>query len=74
MSQFDISKDPEFIHAMKLLSNLAEDGGLDMITVNESEIHSLMLSLEKADLSFQTMTQVRDQIFAAYQEMIGIEV
>jgi len=74
MRDFDISKDPEFIEALKHISNMAEDGELDMISINESEIHSLMLSLEKADLSFQTMTQVRDQIFAAYQEMLSIEV
>ena len=42
--------------------------------VDPAVIHSAMNALEKADLSFQTMTQVRNKILAAYQEVMAIQV
>jgi flagellar hook-basal body complex protein FliE len=36
---------------------------------NGSDLHSAMIAVEKADLSFQLMLQVRNKIVAAYQEI-----
>ena len=33
------------------------------------DVHSAMIAVEKADLSFQLMMQVRSKIVAAYQEI-----
>jgi len=33
------------------------------------DVHSAMIAVEKADLSFQLMLQVRNKIVAAYQEI-----
>ena len=33
------------------------------------DLHSAMIAVEKADLSFQLMLQVRNKIVAAYQEI-----
>jgi flagellar hook-basal body complex protein FliE len=33
------------------------------------DVHSAMIAVEKADLSFQLMMQVRNKIVAAYQEI-----
>jgi flagellar hook-basal body complex protein FliE len=41
---------------------------------NESDLHSVMIALEKADLSFQVMMQVRNKIVQAYQEMMKTQV
>ncbi len=41
---------------------------------NEADLHSVMISLEKADLSFQTMMQVRNKIIQAYQEIMKAQV
>jgi flagellar hook-basal body complex protein FliE len=40
---------------------LLQGGGMD--------VHSAMIAVEKADLSFQLMMQVRNKIVAAYQEI-----
>jgi flagellar hook-basal body complex protein FliE len=40
----------------------------------ESDLHSVMISLEKADLSFQVMMQVRNKIVQAYQEIMRTQV
>ncbi|SRR6266566_9551034 len=41
---------------------------------NESDLHSVMIALEKADLSFQVMMQVRNKIVQAYQELMKSQV
>jgi flagellar hook-basal body complex protein FliE len=36
---------------------------------NGTDVHNAMIAVEKADLSFQLMMQVRNKIVAAYQEI-----
>src|SRR6266849_11165258 len=45
-------------------------GELQKFLSNESDLHSVMIALEKADLSFQTMMQVRNKIVQSYQEIM----
>jgi flagellar hook-basal body complex protein FliE len=47
--------------AEQKVSALLEGNGLD--------VHSAMIAVEKADLSFQLMMQVRNKIVQAYQEV-----
>ena len=49
-------------------------GELQKFLSNESDLHSVMISLEKADLSFQMMMQVRNKIVSAYQELMKSQV
>src|SRR5262245_64682306 len=49
-------------------------GELQKFLSNESDLHSVMTSLEKADLSFQLMMQVRNKIVSAYQEIMKSQV
>ena len=39
---------------------------------NGQDLHSAMIAVEKADLSFQLMMQVRNKIIAAYQTISQI--
>jgi flagellar hook-basal body complex protein FliE len=41
---------------------------------NDSDLHSVMIALEKADISFQMMMQVRNKIVSAYQEIMKTQV
>jgi flagellar hook-basal body complex protein FliE len=41
----------------------------EVIQGNGADLHSAMIAVEKADLSFQLMLQVRNKIVAAYQEV-----
>jgi flagellar hook-basal body complex protein FliE len=52
----------------------SSQGELQKFLSNESDLHSVMISLEKADLSFQTMMQVRNKIVQAYQEIMKSQV
>lgn len=40
----------------------------------KSDLQDVMLSLQKASLSFQTMLQVRNKLVSAYQEVMNIQV
>ena len=50
------------------------EGELQKFMSNDSDLHSVMISLEKADLSFQVMMQVRNKIVQAYQEIMKSQV
>jgi flagellar hook-basal body complex protein FliE len=52
----------------------SSQGELQKYLGNESDLHSVMISLEKADLSFQMMMQVRNKIVQAYQEIMKSQV
>ena len=40
-----------------------------MLAGNGTEVHDAMISVQKADLSFQLMLQVRNKVVQAYQEI-----
>ena len=46
----------------------------DLATGKTSNVHETMIALEKADVSFHLMMQVRGKILDAYKEVIKIPV
>jgi flagellar hook-basal body complex protein FliE len=51
------------------LSSQAETKVAGVLTGNGTDVHSALIAVEKADLSFQLMMQVRNKIVSAYQEI-----
>jgi len=51
------------------LQSAAETKVSALLEGNGMDVHSAMIAVEKADLSFQLMMQVRNKIVAAYQEI-----
>ena len=45
----------------------------DLVTGKGEDIHSAMAAVEKADLSFQLVMQVRNKIVQAYQQVSQIQ-
>ena len=45
----------------------------DLLEGKGTDVHSAMIAVEKADLSFQLMMQVRNKIVAAYQEVTRMQ-
>jgi flagellar hook-basal body complex protein FliE len=43
-----------------------------MLTGNGQDVHSAMIAVEKANLTFELMVQVRNKIISAYQEVSRI--
>jgi flagellar hook-basal body complex protein FliE len=54
---------------MQQLQGQAENKVAGMLAGNGVDVHSAMIAVEKADLSFQLMMQVRNKIVSAYQEI-----
>jgi len=62
--------------AIDQVNNLEKNssGELEKFLDEKTDLHSVMIALEKADLSFQTMMQVRNKIVSAYQEIMKSQV
>lgn len=51
------------------LNNDSEKQISDLAQGNRSDIHNVMIAVEKADVAFQLMMQVRNKIVSAYEEV-----
>lgn len=51
------------------LQSTAENQVASLLDGSGVDVHSAMIAVEKADLSFQLMMQVRNKIVQAYQEV-----
>ena len=57
------------ISDMQQLESQAEAKVAGVLSGNGNDVHSALIAVEKADLSFQLMMQVRNKIVSAYQEI-----
>ncbi len=44
-----------------------------LVEGNGVDVHDAMIAVEKADLSFQLMLQVRNKVVQAYQQIAGMQ-
>jgi len=58
-------------HAQKSADKLSEQFVSDQSNV---DLHEVMISLQKANVSFQSMVQVRNKLVTAYQEIMNMQV
>ena len=56
------------------LQKSADAQSAEMITGNSAAPHEAMIALEKADLSFQLMNQIRTKIIRAYEEVLRTQI
>ena len=45
-----------------------------IMTGESQDLHTTVIAMQKADLSFQLMMQVRNKIVAAYQEIMRTQI
>jgi len=55
------------------LQQTAEQQVSEMMKGNGADVHQAMISVEKADLSFQLMMQVRNKMVQAYQDISRLQ-
>jgi flagellar hook-basal body complex protein FliE len=55
------------------LKNDSEKQIGDLVQGNRQDIHNVMIAVEKADVAFQLMMQVRNKIVNAYQEVSKLQ-
>ncbi|MBE0558959.1 MAG: flagellar hook-basal body complex protein FliE [Proteobacteria bacterium] len=62
---------------IKDVHNLQTEANQQIMKVQTEEsgsIHEVMIAMEKADISFRTMMQVRNKLLEAYQEVMRLQV
>ena len=52
----------------------ADQMSKEFLTEGKHDLHEVMIALERADLSFRYMMQVRNKVLDAYQEIIRLQV
>lgn len=52
----------------------ADKASTDFATGKAKNLHEVMISMEKADLSLRTLTAVRGKVLEAYQEIMRMQV
>jgi len=50
------------------------DDAVAKLQMNKGSMHEALIAMEKANLSFQTLLQVRNKIVDAYQEVMRMQV
>lgn len=57
------------INQVEQIHTSAEQQVTDLLKGDRSDVHNVMIAVEKADVAFQLMMQVRNKIVSAYQEV-----
>ncbi|MDQ7087452.1 MAG: flagellar hook-basal body complex protein FliE [Acidobacteriota bacterium] len=52
----------------------ADQEATDFIVGKGGDLHNVMIELEKADLQFRTIVQVRNKLLEAYKEVMRMQV
>lgn len=61
------------IHQVEQLHTDAEQQVTDLLKGDRGDVHNVMIAVEKADIAFQLMMQVRNKIVNAYQEISRLQ-
>lgn len=56
------------------LEKVADQEVQKLAKMDSKDIHTTMIAIEKADLTFQTMMQIRNKIINAYEEIMRMQV
>jgi flagellar hook-basal body complex protein FliE len=57
------------VHSVDQVNDSASAQVSNLLQGGNSDVNSVMISVEKADVSFQLMMQVRNKIVSAYQDI-----
>jgi len=63
--------------SLSQVNDLQKEAGqsvTDLVSGGDQEIHQTMIAVEKADISFQLMMQVRNKILSAYDEISRMQI
>ena len=64
----------EAIESVDASQKIADQNVQDIITGQSDDIHEVMISMEKAQLSFQLMVEMRNKVVETYQELSRMQI
>ena len=62
------------INEVNKLQSEADQSVNSLVSGKNSDIHKTMIAMEKADISFRLMMQIRNKAIEAYQEVMRMQV
>lgn len=62
------------VEKVNALQNQADAAINDLVLGNNKDIVQTMITMEKADISFRLMMQIRNKIVRAYEEVMRMQV
>jgi flagellar hook-basal body complex protein FliE len=62
------------LHEVNQVSAQADDEARNLMTGESADMHTAMLAVQKADLSFQMMMAVRSKLIDAYREVMRMQM
>lgn len=62
------------VEKVNSMQNEADQAVQDLLVGKDQNIHQVMIAVEKANLSFNMMMQVRNKIINAYEEIMRTQV
>ena len=64
----------ESLSKVNYLQKTASDSVTALSVGQDQELHQTMIAVEKADISFRLMMQVRNKILSAYEEISRMQI
>jgi len=64
----------ESLNEVNELKKIAKESITDLATGKDQVLHQTMIAVEKADVSFKLMMQVRNKILSAYEEISRMQI
>jgi flagellar hook-basal body complex protein FliE len=64
----------ESIDKVGELEKQADHEAEKLVKMEATDVHNAMIAIEKADLTFQMMMQIRNKIISAYEEVMRMQV
>ena len=62
------------MHEVNKLQQEADQSIQQLASGQGADVHQTMIAMEKAEISFQLMMQVRNKIIAAYEEIMRMQI
>ena len=62
------------MNAVEEANQSADVAAVDYVTGENGDLHNVVMQMERADLTFQTMLQVRNKLLDAYREIMRMQV
>lgn len=64
----------ESINEVNRLNMEAQKAQMDLVTGENRDVHSTVIAMQKADVSFRLMMEVRNKLVDAYKEVMRMQV
>lgn len=62
------------VNTVEGLQTKADTAVQDFLSGNNEDVHTAIIATQRADLSFELFTQVRNKVISAYQELMRMQV